>query len=410
MSKEIRTDSVLLVGDVSHLTPSLREEFDYLKKNFCGQVAEEWKAKEICSGLLYIAGEFLGDLPEKTTFFIKEFLPPTSDKKNVVSLGAVPLLVHGVGVFFRQLFPDKDMFEKVSQAHTFSSLRQSEKSIAYRTGIYMSDVKKAEDGIYFRLMRCSTNFKAPTDNFREIDDAITSQTSSVASHFFNHHVPYNHVLAQIYHNVKVEEKTTDGKKKGASKEKKADISDHADKTKDFPNNEQGEIAFASFYEKIQEFKQSKTDRFDYAHQTARSACSVLTSLRFTLKPKLTTAPKDLPKTFDVLLYPGSVFIIPRSTNRWYRHKTVPSDLSIENIPIRMGYIERPSGRLAKYVDGQTRVLNEVQSEWIPLRKADKEKQKQIHDLYLMENTTDCVMKYPFLDSTLNDGDLLEPLC
>lgn len=133
--------------------------------------------------------------------------------------------------------------------------------------------------------------------------------------------------------------------------------------------------------------------------------SVLTSLRFRLKKNLSEdVPKDLPALFEVRLYPGSVLMIPRSTNRWYRHQTVPSVLPIDKIPVRMGYTVRPSGRAGKHAKGQTYILDKGQ--WIPLKKDERGQMKK---LYFLENTTDQSVQYPVFDVTLNEGDLMQPI-
>ena len=67
----------------------------------------------------------------------------------------------------------KNYFDLVTNEHEFQTLTESNKpSNAYRTGIYLTPVTKKEDGIEFKLLRCSSNLGGPTDNFREISRII----------------------------------------------------------------------------------------------------------------------------------------------------------------------------------------------------------------------------------------------
>ncbi len=84
---------------------------------------------------------------------------------SVVDKARVPLLVHGVGVFFRRFFdPDVDYFERICTEHDFQDLTQSNKpGRAHRTGLYLSPVERRGDALHFRLLRCAANLSGPTE-------------------------------------------------------------------------------------------------------------------------------------------------------------------------------------------------------------------------------------------------------
>ena len=173
-------------------------------------------------------------------------------------------------------------------------------------------------GLQFNLLRCSTNLKGPTDNFRDTDKEIIGKVNNIVKYYFRDAVELNHVLAQVYENTMTI--NNNGKK-----ERKAKISKHSDKTKDMPKN--ALIAFCSFYKdyyngKINNVelksKKSNNDQYDICYK----GTSMLTILRFILKKEVVN--DKLAKNFDVVLYPNSVFIIPLSTNRLYTHEIVPS--------------------------------------------------------------------------------------
>ena len=74
---------------------------------------------------------------------------------GVVDVGQVPMLVHGVGVYYRQFFcPNGDYFRRIQSEHEFQSLTESNKpGTAHRTGTYLTPVERLEDGYRFRLLR-----------------------------------------------------------------------------------------------------------------------------------------------------------------------------------------------------------------------------------------------------------------
>lgn len=103
---------------------------------------------------------------------------------------------------------------------------------------------------------CSSNFTGPTDNFRETDKPIVDKVNYLATYVFENSAILNHVLAQIYANIR--ENGTD---------KKAKIKKHSDKTKDMPRN--GLISFVTFYKDlIQDPDRQYTDSdiFNYCIQ------------------------------------------------------------------------------------------------------------------------------------------------
>ena len=111
---------------------------------------------------------------------------------------AAPMLVHGLGVFYPQLFnPSDGYFQRVTAAHEFQSLTESNKpSKAIRSGIYLSPVDRRGDELHFNLLRCSTNLSGPTDGFADVDHEIVGAISRCVDQTFDGAAPLNHVLAQ----------------------------------------------------------------------------------------------------------------------------------------------------------------------------------------------------------------------
>jgi hypothetical protein len=313
---------------------------------------------------------------------------------QLISLGQVPINVHNVGVMFPRLFSaEEHCFAKLSTAHQFQNLTESNKSgSSYRNGIYLSKVDLDEEDDskrYFNLLRCSTNFEGPTDNFREVDNMIVNTVNQVSNQFFEQETTLNHVLAQVYHNS-----TVDGH------EKKARIKEHSDKTKDMPRN--GLIAFCTFYHNVDHvplFLTNATDPFDLFYKNA----SVLTKLRFRLKDDVSD--QQFTPMFDVTLYPNSVFIIPLSTNRLYTHEIIPSHLPIDKISTRMGYVIRCSKTRATFVNNRTYIDD------VELKEPTEDQMQSLKALYLQENLTSALITYAD-DGTdafsLNKGDYMRP--
>ena len=97
--------------------------------------------------------------------------------------GRVPLLVHGVGVLYRNFFggddgEPSDIFSKVTTAHELQSLTESDKAgRAHRTGIYLTPVTvdaRTRDA-HFRLLRCSSNLAGPTGAFAAVDEGLVGE-------------------------------------------------------------------------------------------------------------------------------------------------------------------------------------------------------------------------------------------
>ncbi|WP_437915384.1 hypothetical protein WME73_08650 [Sorangium sp. So ce302] len=116
----------------------------------------------------------------------------------VVGLGRMPIDVHGLGVYYRSFFdPEVNYVERIRGEHTFQSLTESTKpGTAHRTGIYLASVRKQQDALFFRLLRCSTNLSGPTDNFRSTDRHIVDALNQEAALVFSGAAPLNHVLDQ----------------------------------------------------------------------------------------------------------------------------------------------------------------------------------------------------------------------
>lgn len=397
-----------------HVQPSneiMASEFQNVKDHFYGNVFENLDNKIIDLSqqvVVYFCGDFCllkgHEVFKNTTLktpvrVIKELSFNYQGNDCIeISLGQVPLNVHNVGVFFREFFPlTKNFYDSLVTSHHFQSLTESNKTgSAYRTGIYLSKVtKKPTNKCVFNLLRCSTNFEGPTLNFCDVDDEIVSKVNEISRMHFDNPADCNHVLAQVYHNST---QNSDGK----TKEKKARINSHSDKTKDMPSN--GLIAFCTFYSSDLSAisKPSTKYLFDRVHKET----SVLTHLRFKLKECVQDRP-DLQKEFNVILYPNSLFIIPLSTNRLYTHATTPSHLPVDKIPTRLGYVIRCSNVTAVHRDGSTYILEEGHE--TKLEEPSDEDRQQLRDLYYRENVTADIIEYPNLRFSVNSGDYREPL-
>lgn len=400
-NKIIKHKNYLLLIENNYLNTNIT----YLKENFCGQIINT--LAELPTNISEIRIFACGDISEiedcnLPIFVIKECSINASTNLGVnfteVSFLYVPILIHQAGVYYRRLFKEADYFYKIKSEHEFQELTESNKGgISFRKGIYLSEITKEEgctkeEVLHFNLLRCSSNFKGPTDNFRATDYAIISKINSELPFIFEHDIKLNHVLAQIYENKFKSDETT--------KEKKAKIKAHSDKTKDMPKH--GLIAFCTFYNDldIANLKPSTTDIFDLCINNV----SVLTRLEFKLKEGVTDETKA--KEFTVVLYPNSVFIIPLSTNRLYTHEIKPSVLSIDKIPTRLGYVVRCSNLEAKYMNNQTFIKENGQ--YLPLEQMTDEPFENLKDSYVQENKTEKEIEYGKVNFSMNTGDYLKP--
>ncbi len=327
---------------------------NYILFYYCGDVS---KIPKEYKNIVHIIEEYSFNFCNSTYKVIKE--------------DSIPRNING-GMFIKKIF-DENYYDDLLCSHNFSNLTESDKdSIAYRDGVYLSNVKQVDDKIFYNLLRCSTNFSTPTENFKEVDKIIIGKVQYFVDCFFEKKVKLNHVLAQRYNNIKIKEK-----------EKKAKIKAHSDKTKDMPK--EGVIAFVSFYDK------------DSSNQNHYS------KLRFKVKKQSTS--HNHVKTFDVILYPGSVYVIPLTINREYTHEIIPSDYSIDKIPTRIGYTIRTSNVEACYDKGSKGAYIKKGK----LTNHSEEFEESLKNQYLIENTTTDIVQYDETYFTMNQGDLLEPI-
>lgn len=332
---------------------------------------------------------------------------PLSLEWNMVGLGRVPLIINGVGVYYRRFFETNvDYFTKIQKEHNFQSLTESNKtSAAYRKGIYITKVRPDEAGNrHFKLLRCSTNLSGATDNMKTTDEVIVRALNNEVPFIFKNAAPLDHILAQVYWNS---EATAD------KKSVKAKIKAHSDKTKDMPQN--GIMAFCTFYSKIgTQFKSNPDgDPFD---KCLRRKTSILTNLRFKLK-KSAYAQYDgkeaLIQEFSVTLFPESVFFMSLSTNRLYTHAIVPSALPVPHLPTRMGYVVRCSKTSAVHIDGQNFIeQDEVDDRQKPvaLEQPTIQGVSDLKGLYRIENSQMDLVEYGNrFTFSLNKGDYSAPM-
>ncbi|MCA9067844.1 MAG: alpha-ketoglutarate-dependent dioxygenase AlkB [Planctomycetaceae bacterium] len=377
-----------------------------LVKNFCGTVISlhemSFPPTDFSGKTVYLCGDISvaktieKDLKKAARIYVIRELCDNIDNPgvwNTVDVGRVPLLVHGVGVYYRRFFDtDIDYFEQICSEHTFQSLTESTKpGTAHRTGIYLSPVNQDGEQLHFRLLRCSTNLSGPTENFRANDRHIVDALNLEAARIFQNHAPLNHVLAQVYHNTPAN---------GDQKQTKAKIKLHSDKTKDMPEN--GIMAFCTFYDQLN--KLQPLDEFDYGYNNT----SGLTKLSFRLKPQVAERPEcTLAPQFTVTLYPNSVFFIPLSTNRLYTHEIRSSALDASKLPTRLGYVVRCSATKAVHKDGQT--FLDRNGTLAKLEPPTQTGMAELRALYADENKTDAFIDYGHkFNFSMNSGDYLAP--
>lgn len=372
--------SVIKIDDLSSGLPSFSRKTVYL----CGDVSR-------------VGGHNL-DAADRV-FVIRELSHGYHEEDGktwpLVDLGRVPILVHGVGVYYRRFFDlDFDHFNRICTEHAFQSLTESTKpGTAHRTGIYLTPVKQDGEDLHFRLLRCSTNLSGPTENFRSNDTRIVDALNQEAAFIFQNQAPLNHVLAQIYHNTPAAD---------AQKQSKAKISAHADKTKDMPVN--GIMAFCTFYDKLDKLRPLTKDAFDYGYK----GISGLTKLHFRLKESVVERPGNtLPLQFTLTLYPNSVFFMPLSTNRLYTHEIRSSTLDAELLPTRLGYVVRCSSAEAVHKNGHT--FLEMDGKLVQLVPPTPEGMNELRTFYAEENKSHAFINYgDKFHFSMNTGDYIAP--
>ncbi|MGW1173719.1 hypothetical protein ACWD4P_08345 [Kitasatospora sp. NPDC002543] len=352
----------------------------------------------LCGDLSGISGRQLSSAAR--VFVIRElsqgFREGADAPWTPVDLGRVPVRVHGVGVYYRRFFaPGDDHFGRIRAEHEFQSLTESTKpGSAHRSGIYLTPVTRDGDDLHFRLLRCSTNLSGPTEGFRPTDTRIVEALNREAAAVFRDQAPLNHVLAQIYHNTPAT---------AERKQSKARISAHADKTKDMPTN--GIMAFCTFYDGLDKLRPLAEDAFDHGVK----GVSGLTRLHFRLKePAGARDGGALPAQFTLTLHPGSVFLMPLSTNRLYTHEIRPPALDAGLLPTRLGYVVRCSNAEAVHSNGRT-YLKQAAGGAVELRPPTQAGMDELRRLYAEENRTSSLVDYgDELLFSMNSGDYVAP--
>ncbi|WP_193365939.1 MULTISPECIES: hypothetical protein [Kitasatospora] len=318
---------------------------------------------------------------------------PGGPPRAVIGPGRVPLRVgDGAGVYYRRFFdPADDHYGRIRAEHAFQSLTESTKpGSAHRSGIYLTPVTRDGDDLHFRLLRCSTNLSGPTEGFRATDTRIVDALNREAAAVLRGHAPLNHVLAQVYRNTRAT---------AERKQAKARISAHADKTKDMPAN--GVLAFCTFYDRTEGLLPLAEDPYDLGVR----GVSALTRLRF--RPKEEPAAGTAGGGFTVTLHPGSVLLVPLSTNRRHTHEIRPSALPADLLPTRLGYVVRCSAAEAVHRDGRTYLKTPAGP--AELRPPTQDGMDELRRLYAEENRSTAPVDYggrfPF---SMNAGDYTAP--
>ncbi|WP_281636170.1 hypothetical protein [Flavobacterium marginilacus] len=380
-------------------------ELSYLIEKFCGIVVNDFsKIKtSLADKMIYVCGDINQLKNNKHNLYVIEELSINhenykGDNLHFITLGEVPLLISNAGIYYRNMFGDNDYFNTIKSEHLFQELTESNKeSKALRKGIYLTEIVKENTNnselLHFRLLRCSSNFTGPTDNFRKTDQIILNILNNAIKYTFEKETKVNHVLAQIYEN-KI-------KSNDSAKEVKSKIKAHSDKTKDMSKD--GIIAFCTFYDKsnFDQLTQSKEDRYDWFYKKA----SGLTKLHFKLKNTVTDP--ALEKEFNVTLYPNSAFLIPLSTNRLYTHEIKPSVLNVDQIPIRMGYVARCSNLEAVYINDQTYIKEN--NRFIKLEPMTSDTMIDLRNSYYEENISEKKIEYGKIHFSMNSGDYEKPI-
>jgi len=392
------TNRHFLICFDEHIEPEYKLQYDNIINNFCGTVVKNTNDFKIdndknvdvylCGNIEEIFHNTKFDKNNKKIFVIKELSHNYSFNNNLIDVGKIPININNVGVYFSNCFDNSiNYFDCVNNSHKFQNLTESNKpSNAFRTGLYLSNVTELNNNLKFNLLRCSSNFEGPTENFREIDNKIISHLNNVANKFFENNSNFNHVLAQIYKNTYVNNTS-----------KKAKIKQHSDKTKDMPKN--GLIAFCTFYKDMDKFQKLSNNNYNVGNST------ILTKLRFKLKDPI-NYPNHI-RNFDIILEPNSVFIINLETNRLYTHEIVPSNLPSSSIPTRMGYVVRCSNVEAIYSNDKTRILKN--NLIMNMENTTDELIIKLKNQYYEENMTTNIVEYDDFLFSLNKGDYMKPI-
>ncbi|MFD8145702.1 hypothetical protein [Streptomyces sp. NPDC059708] len=384
---------------------------DDVVREFFGSVVTP---EELASGASGIAGRTVylyGDVsgvdggrlrPAERVFVVRE---PSGGHRDgpgepwtPVGAGRVPRRAYGAGVYYPRFFaPDDGHFGRIRAEHAFQSLTESTKpGTAHRSGIYLTPVTRDGDALHFRLLRCSTNLSGPTEDFGPTDTGIVEALNREAAAVFRDHAPLNHVLAQTYPNTAAT---------AARKQSKARISSHADKTKDMPAN--GIMAFCTFYDGLDGLRPLDGDPFDLGVR----GTSGLTRLRFRLKEPIAAGDGGgLPPRFTLTLHPGSVFLMPLSTNRLYTHEILPSALDAGLLPTRLGYVVRCSSTEAVHRDGRTYLRTGPEpADLVELEAPTPEGMDELRGLYAEENRSSSFIDYGGrFRFSMNTGDYVAP--
>merc|ERR1719197_1663567 len=125
----------LIVSGADPATDAQREELAFVVENFFGTVFSS--AEEFCRAPfdapvpLYVIGDakaIMAKVDGKKTECVKvvsnlSHSVDTGSKWEMITSGQVPMNMHGVGVFFRQVFgDDTDYFGRIHDEHAFQDL------------------------------------------------------------------------------------------------------------------------------------------------------------------------------------------------------------------------------------------------------------------------------------------------
>lgn len=267
--------------------------YSYLMKHFCGKVKwlsriRRFNSDYLANRAVYTCGHIFSHIDRleqagaKDIRAIKEL---STDYETLdietVTLGKVPTSVYDIGVFFPCRFTPFKCFKNLLDAHVPRHAKQQLNGTKYTLPVWSSYI-------------CP------------LDQVIITKVNNMAKEMFLHSTKVTHVSATVY---------------------------RGESSLFFNIPKQTKIVvFCTFYNKCKssEIKQSDLDIYDHRY---KKKISVLSVLRFTIKkPNV-----HMKKTFDLLLYPGSMFAFSRSIYDLYSYDMIPAHILGVKTPDTMLY-------------------------------------------------------------------------
>src|SRR5437870_4697827 len=130
---------ILILGKYKNLNIDSEyvKELEYIKKNFCGLVICNFESINQISKhlrddtILYLCGnieEICTIIHPKQYFIVREFSYQYDPcNLNIIDTGKLPINMCNMGIYFRKLFNEENLFESIHNEHKFQSLTESNK-------------------------------------------------------------------------------------------------------------------------------------------------------------------------------------------------------------------------------------------------------------------------------------------